>query len=655
MFRQPLEEIAGDETQFTHRPRCYPSTLTPNHVLPWRSAVKIAPFSVALACLLTCNLLSQTSATDTASQTATLRVSSRAVVVDVLVTDRSGRPVTGLSRDAFSITEQGKPQTLSFFEEHTGTPKAAPAQIPKLPPNTFSNFSPFPAPPAVNVLLLDSLNTRMSSQSFIHEQARKFLKDAKPGSRMAIFAMGLGFHFIQGFTDDPALLMAALDNKKNNAVEASVMLKSQSESNAEQNVIGMMSESAPSSNGPSVPTTAASPEAIAALQNFFRENDTSRSVDRMYLTLTNLQKLATFLEGFPGRKNIIWFAETVPAVFVQPSDGSVVAQTGNPGLEQEIKKTLAMLAAARVALYPVDARGLENSSLYSAEMNLPKSQTNVAGPGGYLSTSLTSEDLNRNSDQLNMQIVARESGGKAFTNVNGISQIISHIAATSSNFYTLSYTPVNSRMDGLYRSIDVKVSGGKYDLSFRRGYFAVDTDLPGSALDVRNQQVQKLNERNHGAADPLLPFMDLGMPQSQQILLKALIHEQPLKQDAASKPAWTAQKAEKLYTIDFAIDLQDIYLRLDPDGVRHGNLNVSLIAYDRYGNIVSRADHLVGLNVKRDVYAVFQKSGVQLRFEIGVPKGDLWLRAGVYDPAARKVGTMEVPLALVTTQQDAAR
>ena len=626
--------------------------------------MKIASLTATLVCLFLYAAIAQTAPTDSGTQQATLRVSSRAVLVDVLVSDHSGRPVTGLRQDAFTLTEQGKPQTITFFEEHTATHKTAPVEIPKLPPNVFTNFSPFPAPPAVNVLLLDSLNTRMENQSQIHEQVRKFLRSAKPGSRIAIFAMGLGFHFIQGFTDDPALLMAALDNKMNNAVEASVMLKGQDETNAQQNVIRMMSESVPSTGGPpSAGGTVASPFAISSLQAFFNENDTSRSFDRMYLTLTNLQRLATFLEGFPGRKNIIWFAEKVPSLYVHASDGSAVAQTGNPAMEQEIKKTLAMLAAARAAIYPVDARGLENDSLYTAEAN--SKQNNLIGPasigsasnstqGGYFANSLSSDDLNRNSDQISSEFLARDSGGKAFANVNGISNIIDSITASSSNFYTLSYTPSNPKMDGLYRSIDVQVAGGKYNLSYRRGYFAVDTDLPGAALDARNKELQKLNARNPGVVDPLLPFMDLGMPQSQQILLKTLVQERPFQKDAATNTQWSAKNAQKLYAVDFAINLNEISLKLDSDGNHHGSLNVSLIAYDRYGNLASRADHLVGLNIKPDVYAFFQSAGVQLHFEIGVPKGELWLRAGVYDPATRKVGSIEIPLAVVRALQAAA-
>ncbi len=238
--------------------------------------------------------------------------------------------------------------------------------MPKLPPNTFSNFSPSPTPDAVNVLLLDSVNTRMESQSFVHSQAMKFLKNAKPGSRMAIFSMGLGLHFIQGFTGDPALLVAALNNKKNNEVESSMMIKGQDETNAQSDLVGMMQAPTPGGG------TTASPEMINALREFFTEQDTAQNFDRGFVTLANLQRLATFLTAFPGRKNVIWFTESIPP-FLSIGNGpdALATMASDPGLESEYKKTMNMLAAARMVLYPVDARGVATTAFYQADNKLP--------------------------------------------------------------------------------------------------------------------------------------------------------------------------------------------------------------------------------------------------------------------------------------------
>jgi len=579
-------------------------------------------------------LVSQNPAPDADTPSSTLRINSRAVLVDVIVTDRKGNPVTGLKRDAFTVTEQGKPQGIRYFEEHAQAPTAAPMEIPKFPPDVFSNFSPYPQPPAVNVLLLDSLNTRIENQAVVHQQAMKFLKDLKPGSRMAIFTMGKGLHFVQGFTDDPALLFAALGNKKNNEVQSSEMLKGQEENNAQANLVAMMNSPGGNNGG-----TAAPAGMIADLQQFIQENDTSQETDRVLLTLQNLQRLATFLGGFPGRKNVIWFSES-PMV-----GGRVDSQT-----DQEWQKTRNMLAAARVALYPVDARGVSTMGFFQADNILPSSTSGpsqIVGVSGAGSAAPLADASARDAQQSMMKQIADETGGKAFMNTNGLSEVMKKITNDSADFYTLSYAPTDTKMDGGYRRIELKVAGGTYNLSYRRGYFARDIDMPGAALTERDQAVHQLAAQNPGAVDPLLAFMDLGMPQSEQILYELKIQPQTPKADAGGASQAVEKKGGQAYAVDFAIDLKDLDLKLDSDGLHKGMVNISLIAYDRYGKIGVRKDHLVALNIKPDVYAVYQQTGVQVHAEIGVPKGQYWLRTGVYDRGSHKVGTMEVALSSV--------
>jgi hypothetical protein len=114
-----------------------------------------------------------------------------------------------------------------------------------------------------------------------------------------------------------------------------------------------------------------------------------------------------------------------------------------------------------------------------------------------------------------------------------------------------------------------------------------------------------------------------------------------------------AQGQHTTYGVDFLVDLNDLDLKLNSDGNHEGKLNISLIVYDRYGKIVSRKDHIVGLSIKPDVYTVFESTGVQLHAEISAPKGNLWLRTGVYDQASQKVGTLEVPLSAVKPVESA--
>jgi hypothetical protein len=332
----------------------------------------------------------------------------------------------------------------------------------------------------------------------------------------------------------------------------------------------------------------------------------------------------------------------------------MVAGRVDPQTEQEWQKTRNMLAAARVALYPVDARGVYTVAFYQADSKLPASvstPSQIIGPFGAQTTQAMAQDSQIGADQSQMKRLAEESGGKAFLNANGLADVMAKINADSADFYTLSYAPAETKMDGGFRSIDVKIAGGNYSLSYRRGYYALDADLPGSALNARDQAIHKLAAKNPGAVDPLLAFMDLGMPQSEQILYKARIQPIASKPDASAANQNGKPGDGQAYAVDFFIDLTDLDLKLDADGLHKGVLNVSLIAYDRYGHIASRKDHLVALNIKPDIYAVFQQSGVQLHAEIAVPKGQYWLRTGVYDQGSRKVGTMELPLSSVVPLQ----
>lgn len=76
----------------------------------------------------------------------TLHTDARLVVLDVVVTDTKGHPVRGLKAGDFKLLEDGQPQTVKSFEEHAPVDPATAAKtmaaMAKLPPNTFTNYTP---------------------------------------------------------------------------------------------------------------------------------------------------------------------------------------------------------------------------------------------------------------------------------------------------------------------------------------------------------------------------------------------------------------------------------------------------------------------------------------------------------------------------------
>ncbi len=608
----------------------------------------------ALTAVFATALIGQSTDTTSSAPENTLKVSSRAVLVDVIVTDKNGNAVKGLKQEDFRVLEQGKKQSISYFEEHTADLLARRGQdraFPPMPPNVFTNFSPLATPPAVNILLLDALNSPMSDQMYLKKAAQHYLKTLKPGSRIAIFTMSMKLSFIQGFSDDPVVLATALGYRKNDRSEPAVLLQSQAETYAQGKTVEMMVEMEASGGNSLV--FSVSPYSIAAFQQFLQETRYAQDSDREYRTLQNLNELAAFLGSFPGRKNVIWMSGSFPV--------ELFGQTAMR-FEGSIEKTVNLLSAARVAIYPVDVRGTNVQALYTAENTFDPTITGApqllgpppavtaenpsAGQGG-LSQMLQDESEKKNSSDTTMDMLASQTGGRAFYNQNDLSGIIGKVTDQSSDFYTLSYSPDDTKMDGVYRKIEVKVGDGEhYTLSYRRGYFARDEDLPGAAQAKQAEAAQSAAQ-NPTKVDPLEPFMAFGMPQSEQILYKTLVQRKDSTDPATAQAKSSLKGPADRYSVDFAVDLDDLHLKVDPDGLHKGTLNLSMIVYDKYGQVTSREDHLVHLDIKPDAYSVFKKTGLQMHGQIVVPRGQFWLRTGVYDQESRKVGTLEIPLSSV--------
>ncbi len=113
-----------------------------------------------------------------------LRVSTRLVQVSVIVDDKHGTPVTGLTKDDFTLLDGGQPQTIAFFAEESNAVPAVSSAAPAaaLPPaHTFSNRFEEKAgvPTSVTVILLDALNTHFTDMAYARNRVKKFLQQLK--------------------------------------------------------------------------------------------------------------------------------------------------------------------------------------------------------------------------------------------------------------------------------------------------------------------------------------------------------------------------------------------------------------------------------------------------------------------------------------------
>jgi VWFA-related protein len=145
----------------------------------------------------------------------TLREGTHLVVLDVVVTDKKGHTVPGLSKDNFKILEDGQPQTARFFEEHAPVDPALVAKqkaelAAELPVNTFTSYEPFTGNP-VNVLVLNKLT---SLPDYDIEPLRRQMIDvivhAPQETRFAIYSLDTDLQLVQPVTTNHEALLGAV-------------------------------------------------------------------------------------------------------------------------------------------------------------------------------------------------------------------------------------------------------------------------------------------------------------------------------------------------------------------------------------------------------------------------------------------------------------
>src|SRR5208283_870054 len=131
----------------------------------------------------------------------TIRANTRLVVVDVVVRDKKGQPITGLKAEDFTVEENGKKQRIATF-----TPPGANQGSPQTPPpGILSNHPEFLKPAGVpTVLLLDAANSVFHDQAYGRGQMLKYaLEQNLAGKPMAVMALSDQLRVLQNFTTDP--------------------------------------------------------------------------------------------------------------------------------------------------------------------------------------------------------------------------------------------------------------------------------------------------------------------------------------------------------------------------------------------------------------------------------------------------------------------
>lgn len=569
----------------------------------------VSPLLAFLPAFLLISLHAQSAATSFQPPAPSFKTNAQAVSLDVVVTSSNGQPILALGKQEFEVLEDGKPQAIDLFEEHTATSAPA-ATTPQLPPHVYTNQPAAPQGDSVNVLLLDNLNTKAQDQITLHKQIVDFLGKMPPGTQLAIFTLGSKLQLAQGFTADVSMLRAALDSKQIKTPMGSIVGAPTRQDEAGEDMQGslMATSGARDAGGPAIVELKGNQAGL--------------------ITLQALEQLARYLAGIPGRKNLIWFASSFP-VSIFPNVKAMQSFNYGPEFAGTVRETAGLLTASDVAVYPVDAQGIHVDRSIDAD-------SGGSSQGDNFSQDAAQDLANRTANTAAMEQLASDTGGKAFYTSNNLSESITSIIQNGAHFYTLVYTRPDRHLDGKFHRIQVllKPDGpaqGKPTLSYRRGYYADDANAPQPKIP----------------ADPLPPLLARGLPASTQVLYQArVLSLAPQPTAGAPRAGGNGKLSGSLtrYKVDLDIDAKDLALDAAPDGTHTGKIEVALVAYDEAGNTINWTGQTLGLTLSPTSYTQVQRVGIPVHLQIDLPPKDISLATGVYDLTDHNAGTLEIAL-----------
>jgi VWFA-related protein len=568
----------------------------------------------------------------------TLSTGTQLVVVDVVVEDSYGKPVHGLRPQDFTITENKTPQTIHNFDVHSADVTAKPGPpLPPMPPGIFTNYTPTPPNSALNVLLLDTLNTPMKDQSYVRLQLQQYVKKADPHTRIAIFGLSNHLYLLQGFTSDPVVLKDAVEHKL--LPRASNLLEDPTGSGVDSTTLSSLIDD---------------PAIASNVAQFEAETSAVQSQLRTQYTLDAFNDIAHYLANFPGRKNLIWFSGSFP-INLLPDDSLNDPFSVMYTNDEEFQETTNLLGRAQVAVYPIDARGLMTNPAFSAANS---GQAMVKGGPAAMTKAIRTFDTSQVQEHSTMDQMAEATGGHAFYNTNGLAEAVALALDSGANYYTITYNPSNQNADGKYRNIKVALNGqfaaARLKLTYRRGYYANDSASKKNEPATATVSTAETTAA-HAAEAYRRNSISHGAPLPQDILFKVRAIPASSKPEDALAPRNFPDPEKPIkgpfirYAIDYVALASDFKLTPNATGNYTGAIEFATYLYTPEGVLLNVTGNTVNVNLPPKDYAAFRNSPVSYHAEISAPvKGESYLRIVIHDIPSNHFGAVEVPIAAIS-------
>ena len=540
---------------------------------------------------------------------AVLKVKSRLVVVDVVARDGKGVPVTDLKQEDFTVLEDGKEQKLRIFSfQHPEDSVAtAPPQAPANGMNVVDNLPHFQPGRALNVVLMDALNTSRLNQVSMRQAMIKFLETLPANEPIAVYLLSDRIHLLQDFTTDPAVLKDVVRSFKG---KSSPLLTVSADGSPIAPILPGVAQSLP-------------PQMAGQIKAFQDQMTIDTTDQRVQITLASLNSLARTLSGYPGRKNLIWISETFPF------DVMLTSVAGRSSLNSRsyspaIARTGNLLSDSQVAIYPLDARGLVGSGLFNVANNSDQYGNSMAGATlrGGMASQMDRESDDSMASHGTMNDLADRTGGRAFYNRNDLDGAVRDSITDGSTYYTLGYYPENKDWNGGFRNIQVKLNRSGVKLRYRIGYFAMD-----------NAAFAKLNPKRQD--EDFDEALSLNIPISTALPFQALVMP-------------PSAKTQNKVIVNYHVDPHALSFEAGNDGLQAVNIECAVRVFPKKNpdKAITTEAQKMGGALNPDAYAKVMKGFFPCRDAVALQPGDYLLRLGVRDNVTGLIGTVNASLTI---------
>ncbi len=403
-----------------------------------------------------------------AQQPPIVRGGTSAVIVDVIVRDGKGNPVTGLTRNDFELFEEGVRQEIGEVTMVGGAPAQGQSNAAA---STSAMVSPqrptIPDPARFTALVFDRLSPE--GRAAAYKGGLAAVDAMRDGDYVAVYLADLSLFALQSYTNDREKVRSAVQAAAARATSvfdrASIRAIGQSESIGDAHASTPTVASADSAGQPVDIRDAGGriPTSIGTATDGLWER--MARDQQGYATTNALLAVVAGLGTVAGRKTAVFFAEglAIPDA-VLPRFRTVVTAANR----------------ANVSIYTIDAAGLrvhsKDQETYREIHGMGDTGLRLNPDGSSQSSIGTlerNEDVLRKDPRTSLTLLAKETGGFLIENTNDLAKGFVRIDADRRFYYLLTYEPKNTTFDGAWRSIIVKVPKRKVTVRARTGYLAV--------------------------------------------------------------------------------------------------------------------------------------------------------------------------------------